>query len=159
MLVDVGLRDPISCIGDGLSGDRLTVKLMREGARLTAELFDVSKINIYWGYRVKSRKIPIGKLVEKEKYDLKIGTSHYGSSLVDCWSKINSSFRDVKSALIVFGSPKCGLRELLSREGKQPEEMFDYYVNTVPKQNVSTVRAEEAIMVTLGLLNLARVRG
>jgi len=34
--------------------------------------------------------------------------------------------------------------------------VFDYFVNTVPGQQTVTVRTEEAIFVTLGLLNLAR---
>jgi hypothetical protein len=59
--------------------------------------------------------------------------------------------------LIVFGSPKRGLQEILKQEGKTPEEAFDYFINTVPNQNVSTVRTEEAILISLGILNLTLV--
>ena len=59
--------------------------------------------------------------------------------------------------MIIFGSPKRGLQEILKQEGKNPEETFDYFINTVPNQNVSTVRTEEAILISLGILNLTLI--
>jgi len=93
----------------------------------------------------------------QERYELKIGTSHFGSSIMECWSNIIESIRKGGSVLIVFGSPKQGIQNILASEGKTPNELFDYFVNTIPAQNVSTVRTEEAVMITLGVLNLARL--
>ena len=33
------------------------------------------EISIYWGYRVKQSKFKLATLLEKEKFDLRIGTS------------------------------------------------------------------------------------
>ncbi len=50
-----------------------------------------------------------------------------------------------------------GLREVLNQEGKTPGEMFDFFINTVPYQNVATMRTEEALLTSLALLNIMRV--
>jgi predicted SPOUT superfamily RNA methylase MTH1 len=55
--------------------------------------------------------------------------------------------------LVTFGSPRLGLTEILSQEGKTPGDVFDFFINTVPAQNVATVRTEEAILISLALLN------
>ena len=36
-----------------------------------------------------------------------------------------------------------------------PKDVFDFFVNTVPDQQTATVRTEEAILISLGILNLA----
>ena len=154
--IDLGLGRPALCKGDLPNGSRLTVRMSKLGASLQCDLVDRSQIDIYWGYQVNARKLKLGTLLQ-ERYDLKIGTSHFGSNFMDCWSNIVESIRKSGSVLIVFGSPKQGIQNILASEGKTPKELFDYYVNTIPGQNVSTVRTEEAVMITLGVLNLARL--
>ncbi len=154
--VDLGLGRPALCKGELPNGSRLTVRLSKLGAGLQCDIVDRSQIDIYWGYQVNARKSKLGTLLQ-ERYELKIGTSHFGSSIMECWSNIIESIRKGGSVLIVFGSPKQGIQNILASEGKTPNELFDYFVNTIPGQNVSTVRTEEAVMITLGVLNLARL--
>jgi len=111
------------------------------------------KISIYWGYRVKHSKFSLGTLLKKERFDLRIGTSRYGTNILDVWSQISSSMRSVVSVLVAFGSPRLGLTQILSQEGKAPGDAFDFFINTVPAQNVAAVRTEEAIFISLALLN------
>jgi hypothetical protein len=155
--VDAGLERPFTCSGDLPVGTRLTLKLTELGKTLTGEMVDESKIHIYWGYRVKRTKSKLSSLLEKERYELKIGTSRYGAQVQDVWSEISKSLRSVKSVLIAFGSPKLGLKEILGQDGINPGAVFDFFINTVPEQNVATVRTEEAVLVTLGLLNMMRL--
>lgn len=54
---------------------------------------------------------------------------------------------------IAFGPPERGLGAILQEEGATLEEAFDVVVNTVPGQGTATVRTEEAVWVTLGLVN------
>ncbi len=75
--------------------------------------------------------------------------------IADVWSSLASSLKSAEHVLMAFGSPKMGLRDILKHENKAPEDVFDYFVNTVPNQNVSTVRTEEAILISLGIFNLA----
>jgi predicted SPOUT superfamily RNA methylase MTH1 len=154
--VDVGLERPALCRGKMRIGDRLTLRLARIGTDLECYPVERCQIDIYWGYQVNARKLKLGTLLQ-ERYGLKIGTSHFGSSLMDCWSKVVESIKKSRSMMIVFGSPKQGIQNILAYEGRTPNQLFDYFVNTIPAQNVSTVRTEEAVMVTLGVLNCARI--
>ncbi len=152
--VDVGLERTLECSGNLPTGTRVTVRLTGLGKNLDCEIIEESKISIYWGYRVRQPKLRLGSLLEKEKFDLTIGTSRYGTRLADAWSEISSSIRNGGSILLAFGSPRIGLREILKQEGKVPEDIFDFFVNTMPDQNVTSVRTEEAVLATLGILNV-----
>ncbi len=155
--VEVGLERALECSGGVPVGTRVTVRLTKLGKNLVGEIIDPTKISIYWGYRVRQPKFKLGSLLEKERFDLKIGTSRYGTKVLDVWSKVSQSLRNVESVLIAFGSPRSGLKELLNQEGKTPDSVFDFFINTAPNQNVATVRTEEAVLTTLAVLNLMRV--
>jgi len=157
-VVEAGLARPLLCAQRTRTGDRVTVRIIGETDDLKAELVDESKINIYWGYRVTEAKSGLADLLERERYDLTIGTSRFGTSILNVWVEIENSLTHVETILLVFGSPRRGLREILAQEGKKPEEAFDFFVNTVPNQNVSTVRTEEALLATLSVLNVMTAR-
>ena len=153
--LDVGLGSLMECPGTLSVGTRVTVKLKAIG-ELAGELVDRTKISIYWGYRVRAQKTALGTILEKEKYDLRIGTSRYGQQLKDVWSKLSVVSDEGNTVMIAFGSPRAGLREILEREGRDPEDVFDLYLNTVPNQKTLTVRTEEAVAFTLSAINVMR---
>jgi predicted SPOUT superfamily RNA methylase MTH1 len=97
-------------------------------------------------------------MLQREEFDLRIGTSRYGTPVEEFWSEISKSLNNVESVLIVFGSPRRGLQEILSQEGKKPMDLFHFFVNTVPSQQVATVRTEEALFITLGMLNEMKLK-
>jgi hypothetical protein len=159
--VDAGLERLIVCQVDVPIGTRLTVKLTGLGGALTGEVVDESKIHIsrpdiqpiYWGYKVHKAK-SLGRLLKEQTW-LKIGTSRYGTPIHDVLPSLSSALRNVRKTLVAFGSPKQGLTEILGKEKLHPKDAFDYYVNTAPDQQTTTVRTEEAILISLGILNLA----
>jgi hypothetical protein len=108
----------------------------------------------YWGYKV-NRALSLGKLLQERHFDLKIGTSRYGSHVTEIWPSLMAGLKTAEAVLVAFGSPKSGLREILQHEKLDPTHLFDYFVNTIPNQQTATVRTEEAILVSLGILNLA----
>lgn len=59
-----------------------------------------------------------------------------------------------KDITLFFGSPKYDLFELSEKEGFDISKLADYVWNTVPRQKVATVRTEEALIITLGILNM-----
>ena len=101
-------------------------------------------------------KSKLANLLEKERFDLKIGTSRYGVQIQEVWTKISDSLGDAGSILLAFGSSKIGLKEILAQENRSPGDVFNFFVNTVPHQNVATVRTEEAVFISLGILNTMR---
>jgi len=54
---------------------------------------------------------------------------------------------------ILFGSPKYDLFEISEQEGIDLSKFIDYTWNTVPGQKVVSVRTEEALIITLGVVN------
>lgn len=58
-----------------------------------------------------------------------------------------------KDILVLFGSPKYDLFELAEGEEFKIENYAHYVWNTIPDQRVVTVRTEEALIITLGILN------
>ena len=55
--------------------------------------------------------------------------------------------------MIVFGGLQ-GLEKAIAREGKEtiPEQLFQFYINTCPRQGSRTIRTEEAILISLSCL-------
>jgi predicted SPOUT superfamily RNA methylase MTH1 len=157
--VDAGLQKRFEFDGDVPVGARVTIRIEALGEHPRCKIADTSEIPAYWGYRVRQTKFKLANLLEREEFDLKIGTSRYGRLARDVWPAIANSMRNAGSILVAFGSPRAGLREILEQEGKTPEDVFDYFVNVVPDQQVSTVRTEEALLVSLNALSLIRLGG
>jgi predicted SPOUT superfamily RNA methylase MTH1 len=88
-------------------------------------------------------------------WDLKVGTCRYGIPFQEVLTSLSKAFKTSRSTLVAFGSPKKGLGEILKQEALDPKDVFDYFVNTAPGQQTATVRTEEAVLVSLGILNLA----
>jgi predicted SPOUT superfamily RNA methylase MTH1 len=54
---------------------------------------------------------------------------------------------------ILFGSPKYDLFEIAMRDGLELRDHVDYVWNTIPGQRVVSIRTEEALIITLGVIN------
>jgi predicted SPOUT superfamily RNA methylase MTH1 len=155
LLVDVGLEKAFECAGDLDVGERVTVRLTSLGENPTCKIVEDLTAQPYWGYRVVKAEFRLGEFIDKGKFDLAIGTSRYGSPIANVWSGLVDALKGARQVLVAFGSPRMGLRDILRQEKMAPEDVFDYFVNTVPNQNVATVRTEEAILISLGVFKLA----
>lgn len=154
--VDVGLERTIRCRGQVRVGMRITVRLTTIEKTLIGEIMDASKTSIsrYWGYNV-SQSPSLGKLLHEQRFRLRIGTSRYGVPIQEVLPSLSKALRASPSTLIAFGSPKMGLSAILAQEKLHPEDVFHYFVNTVPDQQTVTVRTEEALPISLGILTLS----
>jgi len=162
-VVDAGLERFVYVAGHNTVRERVTVRLVSVGKNLRGEIVKPSKIAtsppdigaLYRGYKVK-RTSSLGKLLRETNFGLKIGTSRYGTPIMDIWPSLTAQVKKADSVLVAFGSPKLGLKQILQLENLDARNVFDQYINTVPNQQTATVRTEEAILVSLGILNLAR---
>jgi len=154
MLIDIGVEQPalIRSIQIPMN-KRVTVKIIKIGRQVEAELATQEDITTYWGYSVTEEKNSLGKLVKDKHFDLTIATSKYGHPFAKVAEKITDRWRDSRSILIVFGAPTRGLNEIARQEGFSLNDIFDYVVNTIPLQGTETVRTEEALIATLAILN------
>jgi hypothetical protein len=150
--VDVGSDSPALLRGAQVrKGQRVTVRIYSRRP-LTVELVKRSDVPHYWGYDVRIANTLHDAL---ETDGLRIATSRMGQPLTcEKLSEIQSKVRDKVS--VAFGSPSKGLEQLLHDEGHKLEDHSDCVVNSIPGQGTATVRTEEAIYITLGLLNLIR---
>ena len=154
-LVDVGVDQLISLDVSGLPvGERVTVRIIEVGQNVRARLAKPEEVNIYWGYKVTVSNLPLGKLVKTRGFDLVIGTSRYGVHLLDVIEKLRLQWRSARTMLIAFGAPTQGLKEILAHENLKLEDVAHFTINTVPLQGTVTVRTEEAVYISLGVLNM-----
>jgi predicted SPOUT superfamily RNA methylase MTH1 len=156
-LVDIGVEDLALVRGKKMPiSTRLTVKIRHlRPKHLEAEAVDSCQIKVYWGYRVtRSDDKPLGEFLETHHFDLIVATSRRGSSYVNVNKELRDSWMASKKKLLVFGAPTKGLYELLGHEGRKLEDIADFIVNFAPGQKVVTIRTEEAVLLTLGIINI-----
>ncbi|MFB6111824.1 MAG: putative RNA uridine N3 methyltransferase [Halobacteriaceae archaeon] len=154
--VNCGMQHPISLRQpDGLSvaeGERVTVRVSsREPVR--AKLVPEAPP----GFRVE--RVNHATALGRPDAGLRVATSRAGKPL-RIERLVTLTDRIERNGLTVsFGAPGRGLPEIL---GTRPETNssdrdhpgFDTWLNTVPDQGSEVVRTEEALLATLGCLNL-----
>jgi predicted SPOUT superfamily RNA methylase MTH1 len=151
-ILEIGLREK-GIMGERLDvGQRLTIRL---GERLDKDRVTVTRVareqvDEYWGFEVSHAK-SLADALKDSKFDYVIGTSRYGKNLYEAVRGVESS--NPMRVAVVFGGPYAGILEICERQGIDAKELFDVVINTIPRQGTATVRTEEALVVTLGLLN------
>ena len=177
-LVDAGLPQPISVPTAIPPKTRVTLKFSTvkppvnlQNASMTADAVAPSapreEAGYYWGYAVRSAPSLSAVLTEctfPGGYDFTIGTSERGvplSALVSPSAEGESSVPQFEHMLIVFGGV-AGLEaavkadeELVGMGVREPEKLFEWWVNLCPDQGSRTIRSEEAVW--LGLMGLRDV--
>jgi len=136
----------------------------------------LEKLNLYWGYYVRpaaslSQAISENIFHPKKKnfYDLIIGTSERGDVIDDVnfvkkrpnsiktdghtSKKLKHEFNHI---LVVFGGVRglehsASCDESLKSVGNV-STLFDYWINTCPNQGSTTIRTEEAILISMSAL-------
>ncbi|MBM3897242.1 MAG: methylase [Thaumarchaeota archaeon] len=151
---DIGLPK-LAAISDNLpSNKRITAQITSMNNGISARIIDREDAPAYWGYTVATFP-SMTKMFQQLRPDFSVLTSRKGTSIQDKWDSIGEKIRLANSLLVAFGSPKRGLPEILAQEKLQVQNSI--LLNTIPKQTVETVRAEEAMLATLAVLNLAKI--
>lgn len=125
----------------------------------------------YWGYSTRSASSLSAVLTEcpfDGGYDLTFGTSERGTPLstFNHSKSKKQSVPDFRHMIVIFGGV-AGLEvavksdQELQRLGvKNPEDLFDHWVNLCPGQGSRTIRTEEAVWLGLmGLRDLVLKKG
>ncbi len=155
-LIDVGLDKPVAVKGKRPPPIAM-VKIVKNAQKyLIGELVDDEEVRekgLYKGYSVLRSRESIVSLVKKYK-GVKIGLSKYGDYIGDLnISKIRGEIIEKGRSLLVLGSHSYGLKEILSYYDVEPRNLFDYYINLVYNQKVETIRIEEAVWITLSIMD------
>jgi predicted SPOUT superfamily RNA methylase MTH1 len=153
--VDIGVNAPFRIRSKKPNvGARITVQIMELEGIPSGRVVKRSEVDEYWGYTLRGSKGRLSDLIHSPEWDLTIATSKLGDSIGEVSEEIQSRWSEAGKTLIVFGSYKEGVGEIMERQGRRIEEAFDYIVNTVPDQGTATVRTEEAVHATLAIFNI-----
>jgi len=154
-IVDVGRPKPVRIKEVGLlPGSRVTVKIERSQKGEEFSAIPRDSVPSYWGYDVSFSGRLLGETLKRRKNEMIIMTSKYGRPISEELVSLKRELREASRLMIIFGSPQEGIKEILAREGLKPEVLSKFVLNTVPLQGTETVRTEEAVYATLGLLNI-----
>ncbi len=150
--VDVGLPKPAHLLNKDVSLGRVAVKIEAIEPELTCSIIDRGEIKEYWGFTVKQSEA-LSKLVRSLKPVLVIATSRQGQPIAENWQRLQRLLHSFQRCLILFGSPRRGLQEILKDEGRDLQNIANVTLNFVPNQGAATIRIEEALYIVLGVVN------
>jgi predicted SPOUT superfamily RNA methylase MTH1 len=148
LYVDVGLEKLIRYKGSQL-GKKVLVRITKN-PQLVAEDISKDNVNGYWGYDVQFAD-SLSAIVADTKNAL-LMTSVEGASFTKHVDILMNKIKASRNFVVIFGSPKLGLRKILESENKKIS-FADNFLNMFPLQGTQTVRLEEAILGTLSIIN------
>ena len=162
VLINVGAEEPLRVKnnpGKSLKDTkmRVTAYIHRENNELIAEIVPRKAVEelMYWGYKIKETNNPLSKFNKRDDYFV-IGTSKTGENYNNFSLEENLEFKkkysSKKALLIVFGSPRTGIPNLLKGTGTKTGDIFDAYLNMIPTTGTRSIRLEEAISISLARL-------
>ncbi len=155
LLLDIGVQQPALLRQKQFAtNERLTIQVVKVGELVEVQPTSLEEIPVDWGYKVRVEKHSFGQIVKAESFDLRIATARIGDNFMDVADRIGEKWLSSASILVAFGAPSRGLHEIVQDEGLKLEELMDFVVNMVPGQGTVTVRAEEALLASLAVLNI-----
>jgi len=153
-LIDIGVEQPAIVQGATRTiNTRSTVKITKLDMQPRAVFVDPEEIKTYWGYKVSASNLLFTQFLRKRQFDLVIATSKKGKPVTNVLDDLSEKWKNSRRVLVAFGAPTQGLPEITMHEHVKLDDLAHFIINTVPNQATETVRTEEAVYVTLSILN------
>ena len=149
--IDIGLEKLVD-YNSILSERDPTLFRIAKISPLKLEVIMRKSVANYFGYEVE-RSNNLIQLLEKHMTSTRIAFSRNAPMYYHIESDIKSTVSNTKSIVAVFGGPRYGIGELLVHEKDALKNNIDFWVNSIPNQGTETVRLEEAVLMSLALLN------
>jgi predicted SPOUT superfamily RNA methylase MTH1 len=151
-LVDLGLDSLLLCPQKLPAKKVMLFKLSSNN-----ECIPISKNEVpgYFGYEVEHAAESLTAVLKKLKSEgnLIIGTSKYGIPIESIFSELSLKLKNNKVA-VALGSYARGFFDWFGKE--RCEKIFDLIINVQSTQGAKTIRTEEALFLTLEILDLAK---
>jgi len=132
-------------------GSRVVVSIEAPTARedtFRAHVVPRDSIKEYWGFDVEV----VGIRDILSRYDSVILTGREGVNYLERLDHLRRAL-SASRVVVVFGSPRFGVDEILRSEGLGRVLEENPMINFIPNQGVETVRTEEAVLIVLSLIN------
>lgn len=152
---DVGLSSLVLIDGQISEGSRISIEFTSALPNLRCKIVERDDVNLYWGYEVKEAG-SLKNLIKSINADLCIITSRKGIPIKNMWQTFISDTQKAISIIVVFGSPKSSVQNILLNDNVNPEDISKYILNILPNQGTATIRTEEALLGTLSILNFVK---
>jgi len=150
--VDLGLDRPINYSKTISERDPTLFRVKKTSPTIILEVIEREDVEVYWGFSVE-RIRDLGVLLEEEDDSTRIGFSRKAPHFDRLENDLKSTISGTQSVLAVFGGPGHGILEVFEGERETIKSNIDFWVNTIPDQGTETVRLDEALFISLGLLN------
>ncbi|MEM0123553.1 MAG: putative RNA uridine N3 methyltransferase [Conexivisphaerales archaeon] len=150
MYVETGIGKRIRLTGysNAKNGEIVPVKLVKNGSEVAAVRHNFEG---YSGPNIISI-IDLYSFIDSINYDdsAVIFTSREGALLSRTWKDLAHKIKKTGNVFLLFGSPKRGFEDMLDQSYRKK----GFWVNIAEGQAVKTIRTEEAVLISLGLINL-----
>ncbi len=150
--IDLGLDKLVNYPKILSERDPVLFKVLKTKPQILLEIIEREDVSDYWGFEVE-RVTNLAKLLEESDDTTRIGFSRNAPLFHQLEKDLKSTIAGTQSVLAVFGGPSHGILEAFGNEREVVKSLIDFWVNAIPDQGTETVRLEEALFVSLGLLN------
>jgi predicted SPOUT superfamily RNA methylase MTH1 len=152
-LIDLGLESLIEYHETVSEREPTLFRIKRTSPRIELEPIKRSDVRVYWGFEV-SRASSLLELLKQSKNITRIGFSRNAPFFNKLDKDLQLTISNTRSVLAIFGGPTHGIIDIYDDQEKEDIKYnVDFWINTIPDQGTETVRLEEAIFISLGLLN------
>ncbi|MGQ4870259.1 MAG: putative RNA uridine N3 methyltransferase [Candidatus Thorarchaeota archaeon] len=150
--VDIGLSELIDHRGEVDSHNPVLFRVV--SVKPTVKLEPIGRLDTeqYFGYET-TYVDDLAALLRESSAKARIGFSRYGQPFRAVESEIMSTVTSSRHVVALFGGPRHGLSDIMAPGCSDLKDEIDLWVNTIPNQGTETVRLEEALLISLGLLN------
>ncbi len=154
--VETGIGKMVRLIGykNARNGEIIPIRIVNIGSNIAAVRHDFKG---YSGANVE-RILDFDSYISSVDYSnsIVLFTSREGEPLSKAWKALAQMMQENANVSILFGSPKRGFEDMLDQSYRKK----GLWINVVEGQAVRTVRTEEAVFISLGLVNfIAHING
>ena len=150
--IDLGFDNLIDFPATLSERDPTLFRIEATSPNLSLSVVDRSEAPVYWGFDA-SRTGDLIDLLKKSRNMTRIGFSRQAPPFQKLEKDLKSTLSNTGSVLAVFGGPNRGILELCDSQREEVKRNIDFWTNTIDDQGSETIRLEEALIVSLGLLN------
>ncbi|MGQ4911916.1 MAG: putative RNA uridine N3 methyltransferase [Candidatus Thorarchaeota archaeon] len=150
--IDIGLDQPVTFNHPVSERTPTLFHIKRVGPPVIIELAEREEVPVYWGFEVR-RAGSLESVLEDNHETVRLGFSRNAPPFKRLEHDIRDTVIGTGSVLAVFGGPTSGILDLASDSRDSVKAKMDIWANTIPDQGTATVRLDEAILISLGLLN------
>ena len=152
-LIDLGLERLIDYHDTVSEREQTLFRIKSTNPQIELEPIRRSDVEVYWGFEV-NRTSSLVDLLKQSKKFTRIGFSRNAPLFSNLERDLKATLSNTHSILTVFGGPAHGILDFYNESEKEDIKYgIDFWINTIPEQGTETVRLEEALIISLGLMN------